>query len=130
MTKVIDWDDIDKMFVAGCNIEQTAAALGCSRDCLYARCLKEKNTTLSAYHQEKRAHGDAKLHAAQYEKACEDKNPTMLIWLGKQRLQQKDGEEIRLIPPNQDTLGKDQLIMEQAHEITELKANANKPQTE
>jgi hypothetical protein len=98
MTKEIDWEKIDSMFIAGCNIEQTAAALGCSRDCLYARCLKEKNTTLSAYHQEKRSKGDALLHAAQYQKAYNDKNPTMLIWLGKQRLNQKDHDQITINP--------------------------------
>lgn len=95
MTKEIDWNKIDSMFSAGCNIEQTAAAIGCSRDCLYARCLKEKNTSLSAYHQEKRSKGDALIHEAQYQKALEDKNPTMLIWLGKQRLNQKEDVDNR-----------------------------------
>ena len=91
MTRHIDWDKVDQLFMAGCNIIQTAAALGVHRDTLYKRCEEEKKTTLSAYHEEKRANGDSLILAAQYQKAIKDKHPTMLIWLGKQRLGQKEG---------------------------------------
>lgn len=105
MTKEIEWDKVDNMFIAGCNITQTCAAIGISTDCLYARCLKEKNTTLSAYSQEKRSKGDALLHAAQYQKAYKDQNPTMLIWLGKQRLNQKENDDMsKIVSPKQDEI--------------------------
>ena len=42
----------------------------------------------------KKAHGDGLLHAAQFSKAYKEKNSTMLIWLGKQRLNQKDNDQV------------------------------------
>lgn len=96
MTKIVDWDKVDNLIMAGCTITQVAASIGMDRDTLYKKCEKEKNTPLSAYHQSKREHGDGLLLAAQYQKAIKDKNPTMLIWLGKQRLQQKENLEDRV----------------------------------
>ncbi len=89
-SKIIDWEVVDKMLIAGCNGVQCAASIGVHAETLYDRCKLEKNTVFSVYAQDKRAHGDALLHAAQYEKAYQDKHPTMLIWLGKQRLNQKE----------------------------------------
>jgi len=93
MAKNIDWDVIDNMLIAGCNGVQCAAAVGVHPETLYYRCQDEKNTVFTVYAQEKRAHGDGLLHAAQFQKAYKDKNPTMLIWLGKQRLQQKEDKD-------------------------------------
>jgi hypothetical protein len=93
MTKEINWEQIDKMLIAGCNGIQCAAAVGIHHDTLYDRCVLEKNTSFSVYSQQKRAHGDGLLHAAQFQKAYKDGNPTMLIWLGKQRLHQKEDLE-------------------------------------
>jgi hypothetical protein len=90
MTKEVNWDQIDQMLIAGCNGMQCAAAVGIHHDTLYHRCEQDKKTSFSVYSQSKRAHGDALLHAAQYQKAIKEKHPTMLIWLGKQRLNQKE----------------------------------------
>ena len=90
MTRHIDWDKVDQYFICGCNIVQACAALGLHRNTLYERCEKEKNCTLQAYFEEKREKGNTAIHAAQFEKAIKEKNPTMLIWLGKQRLGQKE----------------------------------------
>lgn len=94
MTKEINWEIIDNMLIAGCNGVQCAAAVGVHPETLYNRCQEEKNTVFSVYSQAKRAHGDGLLHAAQFQKAYKDKNPTMLIWLGKQRLSQKDDHQV------------------------------------
>ena len=90
MTKLIDWDKIDNYFICGASITQCAAQIGCSVDTLERRCRKEKNAEIAQYHQEKREKGNLLLHAAQFDKAIKEKNPTMLIWLGKQRLGQKE----------------------------------------
>ncbi len=90
MTKEINWETIDGMLIAGCNGIQCAAAIGVHHDTLYDRCVQDNKVSFSVYSQAKRAHGDALLHAAQFHKAYKDKNPTMLIWLGKQRLKQKE----------------------------------------
>lgn len=91
--KEINWETVDAMLIAGCDGVQCAAAIGVCSDTLYDRCLKEKGYTFSVYRQQKRSHGDGLLHAAQFQKAYKDKNPTMLIWLGKQRLNQKELQE-------------------------------------
>lgn len=90
MTKEVNWEQVDSMLVAGCNGVQCAAALGMHPDTLYKYCEQEKKSSFSAYLQLKRSHGDGLLHAAQFKKAYKDGNPTMLIWLGKQRLNQKE----------------------------------------
>lgn len=86
----IDWEKVDYMFVCGANITQTAAAIGVCKDTLYRRCKEDRNQTLQSIYEEKREKGNNLIHIAQYEKAIKEKNPTMLIWLGKQRLQQKE----------------------------------------
>ena len=96
MTRHIDWDKVDNLFIAGCNITQAAAAIGVHKNTLYSKCLEEKKCEISAYMDEKRSHGDSLLLGAQYHKAIKDKNPTMLIWLGKQRLQQKENLDAQI----------------------------------
>lgn len=88
--RVINWEQIDSMLIAGYNGVQCAASIGVCSETLYERCEKEKGVLFSVYSQSKRAHGNGLLHAAQFQKAIKDKNPTMLIWLGKQRLDQKE----------------------------------------
>jgi hypothetical protein len=93
-TKVIDWDMVDKLLIAGCNGMQVAARIGVSHDTLYVRCVNERGKIFSAYRQEKISIGDGMLHATQFSLAME-KDRSMLIWLGKQRLNQKDKHEIK-----------------------------------
>src|ERR1017187_950281 len=90
MTKLIDWERIDNSFICGASITQCAAGIGCSVATLERRCRSEKNAEIAHYQQEKREKGNLLIHAAQFDKAIKEKNPTMLIWLGKQRLGQKD----------------------------------------
>ena len=70
------------------------------------------------------------LKAAQYQLAIKDKNPTMLIWLGKVRLGQREQDYAPAVAPNQKDLDKDHIIMTLSNENDELKANANKSKTE
>jgi hypothetical protein len=86
----INWDKVDKLLEAGCDGTQIAAYLGCHEDTLYIRCQDEKNMAFSAYKAQKRAKGDSRLLTAQYDAAINDKDKSMLIWLGKQRLGQTD----------------------------------------
>lgn len=102
----IDWDMVDHYLMAACNGSEIAALLGCSADTLYNRCAQEKGVTFTAYAQEKKQKGDSILRAAQYKKAIKGDN-TMMVWLGKNRLNQKDRETTD-IPQNDKKL--DQLI--------------------
>lgn len=84
----IDWKQVDKMLVGGANGVQIAAQIGMSPDTLYRRCSDEHGVTFTVYSQEKRAIGDALLHAKQFDIAMRG-NTTMLKHLGEHRLGQK-----------------------------------------
>ena len=85
----IDWDKIDPMLEADCDGVEVASYLGIHPDTLYIRCMADHKMTFSAYRQQKKAKGDSKLKITQFRMALnEDRG--MLIWLGKNRLNQKD----------------------------------------
>lgn len=88
-TKIIDWDEVDDLLVKGCNGSQISSYIGVCSDTLYDRCLLEKGVLFSTYSQKKREKGDSLLHKAQFELAMKE-DRTMLVWLGKQRLGQKE----------------------------------------
>lgn len=89
---IIDWNLVEKLLQAGCTGTQVAARIGIHPDTLYLACKDTYNLTFSAYAEEKRASGDSILQQVQFKQATEG-NTTMLIWLGKQRLGQRDKTE-------------------------------------
>lgn len=91
--KKIDWNIVDKLLEADCEGTEIAAYLGMHPNVLYERCKKEKKCNFSEYLQEKKAKGNSLLKVKQYELAMK-KDKTMLVWLGKQRLGQKDKQEV------------------------------------
>lgn len=79
--KPIDAEQVELLASIHCTNEEIAIALGCSPDTLtrrFADALKKG-----------KAEGKASLRRKQWELA-QAGNPTMLIWLGKQLLEQKD----------------------------------------
>lgn len=91
----IEWDTVDKWLEAGCSGTEIAAKLGfCSRT-LYDHCIGEKKMTFSEYAATKRAKGDGQLKVKQYAEAMKG-DRGMLIWLGKQRLGQKENHDVNL----------------------------------
>lgn len=91
----IDWEKADDLLMKGCNGVQVAAYFDVHPDTLYNRCVSEKGTNFSDYSQKLRQKGNTFLHQKQYEVAQEG-NTTMLVWLGKQRLDQKENKEKEL----------------------------------
>jgi len=105
----INWDEAGKMIMAGCDGVQCAAYFGIHPDVLYRRCEEDLKVGFTDFLHQKRSKGDSMLLAKQYEVALTDKNPTMLIWLGKQRLNQREksdtditsgGKTINITLPN------------------------------
>lgn len=94
---IIDWNIVDELLEADSNGVQIAAVLGMHPETLYKHVRETKKMDFSAYSQQKRAKGDAHLLNAQYRKALDGKDNNMLIWLGKNRLNQRDE------PKQQDT---------------------------
>jgi len=89
----IDWNLAAQLAQAGCNGVQIAAYIGIHYNTLDQRCKKDKSCDFSEFLRQNRSHGDALLLAKQFEAALKDKDRGMLIWLGKQRLGQKDKQE-------------------------------------
>lgn len=86
----IDWTLVDEYLEAGATGTSIAATLGIHPETLYDKVVKERNVAhFSDYLQEKRAKGDSNIHLWQY-KSAKRGNIQMLIWLGKNRLGQKD----------------------------------------
>ena len=87
--KKIDWDEVDKMLVAGCTGVQCAAYFDMHPQTLYDRVQIEHGVGFTEYAYKNKEKGNALLHATQFKVALE-KDKTMLVWLGKQRLGQRD----------------------------------------
>ena len=89
-TKIpIDWDRVEKMAMAGANGVQIAAALGIDYDTLAGRYKEDNKQVFSEYLTTKREKGNELLLRKQYDIAMSG-DKTMLIWLGKQRMGQKE----------------------------------------
>jgi hypothetical protein len=99
MAVKIDWEIVDSLIEAGCDGVHIAAYYGVHPDTLYNRCKEENKMDFSNYKAEKRAKGDIKLFKAQFLKAIEDKDNTMLIFLGKNRLGQSDKVQNEITMP-------------------------------
>lgn len=89
----IDWEKVGKMVEADCTATGIAAVLGCDRDTLYTRCKRDLKMDFTAFCQQRRAKGDDLLRMKQYQTAMSG-NVVMQIWLGKQRLGQRDKAEV------------------------------------
>lgn len=89
----IDWEVVDDMLEAGCLGTEIAEVFVMHPNTFYDRVSQKFGISFTEYSQAKRAKGDGNLRLAQYLKALGLKKKgdnTLLIWLGKQRLNQKD----------------------------------------
>ncbi len=92
----IDWKKVDELLMAGCSGAEVAAYFGVNPATLYDRCQTDNKRMFSDYSQEKCSKGESILRAHQYAKSLglTDKGDnTLLIWLGKTRLKQKEHTE-------------------------------------
>lgn len=85
--KVIDYVLAEKLAYIQCTIDEIAVVLGISDVTL------RKDKRFLAIHRKGMEEGKSSLRRLQW-KGAEAGNPTMLIWLGKQYLGQKDKSEV------------------------------------
>jgi len=88
----IDWNRVDQMLIEGCIGTEIAAKFCMHPDTLYRRVEEKFKMGFTAYSTEKRSIGDYLLRQKQFHKAIEGDN-TLLIWLGKNRLKQKENPD-------------------------------------
>lgn len=92
----IDWKRVDDLLIVGCSGREIAASIGLNPHTLYERCELDNGITFSEYSQQKYAKGESILRAHQFAKAIgktSEGDNTLLIWLGKNRLSQKEKPE-------------------------------------
>ena len=125
--KPIDWDLVDRLLEAGCLGTEIAANFDMHPNTFYNKVLEEQKVGFTKYSAQKKGKGDSLLRAVQYETAIKDKDRSMLIWLGKQRLGQKEPEK------TSDSQGQTiHLHYDQKHEVitnadkNALNSNSNK----
>lgn len=92
---IIEWSTVDKLLEADCEGTEIASYIGVHPNTLYERCKKEKKCNFSEYLQLKKAKGNSLIKVKQFEAAVKDKDKAMLIWLGKNRLGQRDRQELK-----------------------------------
>ena len=90
----IDWEKVDNYLMSGSNGVQVSAMLGIHYNTLVNKCKEEKKCDFSEYLQQKKEKGNNLLKAMQYKLAMNG-DRGMLIWLGKNRLDQSDKKEIK-----------------------------------
>lgn len=89
---IIDWEEVNKHLQAQCDGVGIAGILGISPETLYRACKEIYKIGFDAYAAAKRGEGKELLRKKQYDIAMEG-DKTMLIWLGKQYLEQKEKNE-------------------------------------
>lgn len=85
----INWSNVDRMLEAGCTGTEVAASLGIHDHTLYNRCKIDNKVSFSDYLAQKRASGNRLLRVEQFKLAMQG-DRSMLIWLGKNRLEQTE----------------------------------------
>ena len=94
-----------------CAIQSTiiemCAFFECDTKTLENWCKREYGKTFHEVFREKRCKGFISLRRAQFQKAIEEKNTAMLIFLGKNWLGQSDRQEVKLDSPLQVSSGYD-----------------------
>jgi hypothetical protein len=109
----IDWKQVDEWIKRGSLGTHIAACLGICSDTLYDRCQQEHGIGFSEYLAQKRSVGDTGLLGKQYDEAMNG-NTTLLIWLGKVRLGQKETE-----PDDQNKKGTVQELCSSMKEVAD-----------
>lgn len=89
----IDMDLLRELVKIQCTAEECAGVLGASEDTIDRRLKEEGFGGFADFYKKHSDEGKASLRRAQW-KAAQDGNPTMLVWLGKQMLGQRDKQEI------------------------------------
>lgn len=126
----LDWKKVDELLIAGCNGVQIAGYFGIHPDTLYNHVQRDKKIGFSAYLQEKQSKGEALLIAHQYAKALgltNNGDNTLLIWLGKTRLKQKEHADEVI---SQEVESKFDALMKQMKDTQDRKIEDNNINTD
>jgi hypothetical protein len=85
----IDWETFDKLCAIQCTLSEIASFFNCAHDAIQRAVIREHKTNFASYYEQKSEKGRISIRRRQFQSA-ETGNVTMLIWLGKQWLGQRD----------------------------------------
>jgi hypothetical protein len=88
----IDWKLLDSLFLAGCSLSECSTHFNLSSERLGERILEHYGIYSNEYAAILSEKGHSLLRDAQMKKALKGDN-TMLVWLGKNKLKQRDAPE-------------------------------------
>lgn len=123
--KKVDWDLVDELLEAGCTGVEIAPHFNMHPETFYERVVKEKNMKFSHYAEIKANKGNSLLRKVQYNKALSGDN-TMLVWLGKQRLKQRETPVDVTI--SEETINNFKAAMDQISRVHEFLKNSESKQ--
>lgn len=86
---IIDWGKLDSLLALGATLMDCSDILGCSEDTIEKNLRVKFKLKFSEYREKKLSTTRVKLRQKQIDVALKG-NVTMLIWLGKQMLNQSD----------------------------------------
>lgn len=89
----INQEQFEKLCALQCTKDEIAGMFDVCSDTLLNWCKETYNTDFSTIYKIKSQNGKISLRRAQYKLALEKLNPTMLVWLGKQYLNQTEKVE-------------------------------------
>lgn len=92
--KEIDQKSFESLCGLQCTLEEICGFLGVTDKTLNEWCKRTYEKSFSEVFKEKRGTGKISLRRAQFRLA--EKNANMAIWLGKQYLDQKDQQEVKM----------------------------------
>jgi hypothetical protein len=95
--KIVDLAIIERLAGIGCTKQEIAAVFGIARSTLYDHLAR--NPEIAAAIERGAGRGKATLRRMQW-KGAHAGNPTMLIWLGKQLLGQRDSHALQRLDKN------------------------------
>lgn len=96
----LDGEQVQKLAGLHCTVDEIADFFGCGRDTIYRHHKEDL--------QKGRAKGKMKMRTMQL-KAAQNGSAAMLIWLGKQILNQKDQQEIIAVDEEEKRLSEDEV---------------------
>ena len=99
--KKIDKEQFEKLCVMQCTLNEIAGWFECSEDTIENWCKKEYGENFSDVLKRRASKGKISLRRSQFQ-AAEAGNVTMLIWLGKQYLEQKEPKQELAVTSNDD----------------------------
>lgn len=96
-TKDLDWDQVDHMLAAGCHGTEIASYFDMHPMTFYNKVQETHNVGFTEYCALKNPKGDALLRLKQFDGALEG-DTSLLIFLGKARLKQRETHEMHVSP--------------------------------